>query len=84
VEDVGLHSASDEDVWEFALNEGLTIVTKDSDFRQRTFLRGAPPKMIWPATGNCPTRAIILLLRSSHKAIGAFAQDLESALLVLP
>ena len=32
VRDAGLASAPDEAVWRFALEQGLAIVTKDSDF----------------------------------------------------
>ena len=36
--------------------EGYTIVTKDADFRQRSFLLGPPPKVIWIGLGNCSTQ----------------------------
>ena len=32
VRSVGLASASDQEVWDFAKAEGLTIVSKDADF----------------------------------------------------
>ena len=44
VDSVGLHSRTDIEIWNFAGNNGFTIVTKDDDFRQRSFLSGAPPK----------------------------------------
>ena len=47
VTEVGLSSASDEEVWQFAREEGLTLVSKDSDFHQMSFLRGFPPKVVW-------------------------------------
>ncbi len=43
VRDVGLAPADDEAVWTYAAAHDLVIVSKDSDFRQRSFLRGAPP-----------------------------------------
>jgi len=52
VRDVGLASADDEAVWTFAAQQGLSIVSKDSDFRQRSFVRGHPPKVVWIARGN--------------------------------
>ena len=48
VRDVGLASATDKAVWEYAAREGLVIATKDDDFRQRSYLAGAPPKVVWP------------------------------------
>jgi predicted nuclease of predicted toxin-antitoxin system len=55
VRDVGLARADDAAVWAFAREGGFTIVTKDGDFHQMSFVRGAPPKVIWMRVGNCST-----------------------------
>ena len=48
VRDLGLQAADDEAVWaRAAAADGLVVVTKDDDFRQRSFLRGHPPKVVW-------------------------------------
>jgi predicted nuclease of predicted toxin-antitoxin system len=47
VRDVQLHDAPDQVIWDYAAEHGLTIVTKDADFHQRSFLLGHPPKVIW-------------------------------------
>ena len=83
VRQVGLASANDETVWNHAREHGLLIVTKDDDFRQRSFLHGAPPKVIWVNLGNCRTSEIENLLRNQTDRISAFAADEEAALLVL-
>ncbi len=44
VRDAGLAAADDEAVWAHAGAGGYAIVTKDDDFRQRSFLLGPPPK----------------------------------------
>jgi len=36
--EVGLKSSSDRKVWDYAAEMGYTIITKDADFRQRSFL----------------------------------------------
>jgi predicted nuclease of predicted toxin-antitoxin system len=46
VREVGLRDADDSDVWEYAKLNGFTIVSKDSDFQQRSLLYGSPPKFI--------------------------------------
>ncbi len=46
VRDVGLKSAADRRVWDYAVEMGFAIVTKDADFRQRSFLFGPPPKLV--------------------------------------
>src|SRR5207248_4745835 len=47
VREVGLRDADDFEIWEYAQANGYAIVSKDSDFQQRSLLRGAPPKFVW-------------------------------------
>jgi predicted nuclease of predicted toxin-antitoxin system len=84
VVDVHLDAADDRAVWEFAKEHGLTIVSKDADFRQLSFLFGHPPKTVWLRIGNSPTGVAADLLRSSSLVIAGFLDDAESALLILP
>lgn len=82
--DVGLKSSADRKVWDYAAEKGYTIVTKDADFRrQRSFLLGPPPKIIWIGLGNCSTQEIAELLRGASREIEAFALAEEPAFLVL-
>ena len=81
---VHLDVADDRQVWEFSKTEDLTIVSKDSDFRQLAFLLGSPPKAIWLRIGDASTGRVEALLRSSATAISEFGADPESALLVIP
>ena len=83
VRDVGLARANDAAIWGYARAHGLTIVSKDSDFHQVSFLRGPPPKVIWIRRGNCTTADIKALLRSSLTEILAFGADVEAAFLAL-
>lgn len=80
---VGLASAGDEAVWEYARAGGFVITLKDADFHQRSFLYGAPPKVAWLRRGNCSTRDIELILRTFGSEVAVFAADAESAFLVL-
>lgn len=59
------------------------IVSKDDDFQQRSFLRGAPPKVVWLVVGNATTSEVVTVLREASQAIARFATDAEAALLVL-
>lgn len=81
---VSLEQADDEDIWNYAGSNVLIVVSKDSDFRQRSFLFGPPPKVIWIARGNCSTSEVEMLLRGSRSDILAFDSDPGSALLVIP
>jgi predicted nuclease of predicted toxin-antitoxin system len=84
VREVGLRQADDADVWEYAKQEGFVIVSKDSDFQQRSLLYGSPPKFIWLRVGNCPVKTIEDLLRKYTIAICTFGQDETQAHLMLP
>lgn len=83
VREVGLAASDDAAVWSHARARRLTIVTKDADFHQRSFLFGAPPWVIWIQRGNCSTDEIIGLLRQRSDAIAAFGRDADAAILVL-
>ena len=83
VRDVGLAAADDEAIWAYAVAGGYTIVTKDDDFRQRSFVQGAPPQVIWAKLGNCTTAEVEAVLRVRHADILAFAADRAAALLVV-
>lgn len=83
VRELGLSGADDETVWQRAAVSGFIIVTKDDDFRQRSFLRGHPPKVLWLRLGNCRTSDVAALLRRQYAEIVRFADDSEVALLVL-
>lgn len=56
VHPLGLGEADDIRIWEFAKAEDFVIASKDSDFAAMSVLRGAPPKVIWIALGNCQAR----------------------------
>ena len=44
VRDVGLRGATDARIWQHARAEGFAIVSKDTDFRDRSYVEGFPPK----------------------------------------
>lgn len=62
VREISLNAASDTIIWDYAKRNGYMIVSKDSDFHQRSFVLGYPPKVIWIRRGNCSTKAIELIL----------------------
>ena len=84
VRDLGLRDATDSKIWEYAKQNGFVIVSKDSDFQQRSLLYGHPPKFIWLRVGNCPVKPIEELLRKNSVAIHTFEQDAVISHLMLP
>jgi predicted nuclease of predicted toxin-antitoxin system len=75
VREVGLKATDDPVVWEYAKNNDLMIVSKDSDMHQRSFVFGYPPKVVWVRLGNCSTSDVEKLLRRHFAAIEAFYED---------
>jgi len=73
----------DADVWAHAFEQGYVIVSKDNDFRQRAFLSGPPPKVIWLAVGNASTQQILELLQSKLAELNAFGESPYESLLVV-
>lgn len=57
VRNLGLDSGTtDRAIFDYAGEHGFTILSKDSDFRQLSFVYGAPPKIVWLRIGNCSVR----------------------------
>jgi predicted nuclease of predicted toxin-antitoxin system len=75
VREIGLKAADDPVVWEYAKNNELMIVSKDSDMHQRSFVFGYPPKVVWVRLGNCSTSDVERLLRKHFVVIKAFYKD---------
>lgn len=72
---VGLETASDREVWEYAKDNGFIITTKDSDFNELLLLWGFPPKIVWIQRGNCSTSDIEQLLRENAESIEKMEAD---------
>ena len=83
VRSLQLGRANDDVVWHCALDHGLTIVSKDADFHQLSFVRGHPPKVVWIRRGNCSTEEVEDLLRSAHPGIREIETSREASFLAL-
>lgn len=83
VRDVGLLGAEDRQIWPFAGEHGFLLVSKDTDFYQRSLFFGAPPKVVWLRIGNGPTRVVVDLLRARYLLVRRFAEDRDSTFLTL-
>jgi len=84
VREVGLRDVGDEAIWNYAKQNGFIIVSKDSDFQQRSFLYGHPPKFIWLRVGNCTVKAIEDLLRLHSATLHTFERNATESHLILP
>lgn len=69
VNDLNLHKADDALIWNYARDNGLNIVTKDSDFNDLSFIHGYPPFIIWLKTGNTTTTQVGTILSENYAEI---------------
>lgn len=80
---LGLTTADDIAIWNFAKAKGFVIVSKNSDFQQRSLLYGAPPKFVWLRLGNCSVADSASQLREHAEAIRTFGEDTTQSHLIL-
>jgi predicted nuclease of predicted toxin-antitoxin system len=66
--------AKDSDIWNYALDNGYIIITKDNDFVNLLGINGFPPKVVLLKTGNNSSMALIELLINTKQMI----EDLEN------
>ena len=83
IRDIGLRGAEDDRVWSQARADGYVIVSKDTDFRERSYVEGFPPKVIWLDVDNAGTTAITELLQRERERVERFEAQEESSLLIL-
>jgi predicted nuclease of predicted toxin-antitoxin system len=79
----GLKGAADETLWEYARDNGFTIISKDSDFYDLSLLRGSPPKLVWLRVGNCTRDQLLKLIASHEQYIRALDADTSESVLIL-
>ena len=83
VKTLRLVNSDDVVIWEFAKSNDFVIVSKDSDFHQRSLLYGHPPKFIYLRIGNSPTSKIVQIMRDKFDTISRFVDSEVESILVL-
>lgn len=78
-----LDKSDDVEIWEYARENGYTIVSKDIDFYEIGLVKGSPPKVIWLRCGNTSTKYIEKVLRENYSIIKEFIEDLPQICLEL-
>ena len=61
-------SMKDSEIWHYAMENDLIIVTKDADFSDLVLLNNPPPKVIHIKMGNMKIKAL-------HRAIDGIWED---------
>ncbi len=73
---------TDNEIWEYARQKNLTIITKDSDFSDRIMMSDPPPRVIHIKLGNMKLSLMfeflskhwseVIKLSQNHKLINVF------------
>lgn len=64
-------SWSDEEIWNYAAENSLTIISKDSDFSNRILFATPPPKVIHVKCGNMRLYSFNRFIEANWKNIKA-------------
>jgi predicted nuclease of predicted toxin-antitoxin system len=83
VRDIGMKSANDPAIARVALEQGLTIVSKDADFLALRFVLGEQIRMVWVRLGNGSTDQVEQALRQRRQSIEALAEDPSQVIEIL-
>lgn len=83
VKTLALTNTDDVVIWEYAKSNDFVIVSKDSDFHQRSLVYGHPPKFVYLRIGNSPTSKIVQILRDNFEIIVKFEESKTESILVL-
>ena len=57
--DVGLQTAPDPVIWQYASKSETAIISKDEDFVDRWLVSDTPVRLIWVRKGNCSNEALM-------------------------
>jgi predicted nuclease of predicted toxin-antitoxin system len=79
---------TDEQIWDYATQNNLTIITKDSDFSNRIIFHKPPPKVIHIRFGNMKMREFFTImtatwnditdLNRTYKLVNVFRDRIEA------
>jgi predicted nuclease of predicted toxin-antitoxin system len=83
VSSIGMATATDIAIWQYAKAQGLMLVSLDADFAELAALLGPPPKVVWLRRGNRSTSEIEQVLREHVDTLAAFEADAAAACLEL-
>jgi predicted nuclease of predicted toxin-antitoxin system len=66
---LGLEGASDSEIWQYAKTNGFVIVSRDSDFQERSLVAGHPPQVVWLKIPNRSKTIVLNILLDHHTEI---------------
>ena len=83
-----LNTSPDSEIWQYAKENGMTIVSKDADFSNRILFTSPPPRVIHLRIGNMSMREFyrivtsvweeVILLSAHAKLVIIFKDKIEA------
>ncbi len=77
----------DSEIWDYAQNNNLTIITKDADFSDLILFNDPPPKVIHIRLGNMKMKAFhkaidaiwseVLIMSKNYKLVRVYQDQIE-------
>jgi predicted nuclease of predicted toxin-antitoxin system len=62
---LGLQDAADAEIFQKAQQQGIVIISKDSDFVELLSRYGLPPQLIWVTCGNVTNRQLQIVFNKT-------------------
>jgi len=59
---LGLETVADAEIWRYAKENGFVIVSRDSDFHERSLIEGHPPQVVLLKIPNRSSAAVLNIL----------------------
>ncbi|MBY0611878.1 MAG: DUF5615 family PIN-like protein [Beijerinckiaceae bacterium] len=69
VSEIGLASASDREIWTYALANDAVIVSKDEDFVLLRAASAIGPQIVWVRIGNAASRVLLPRFESAWRSL---------------
>ena len=66
---LGLRDAADAEIFQAAQQQGIVIISKDSDFVEMVSRYGSPPQLIWVTCGNVTNRELHIVFSKTFPEI---------------
>ena len=64
---LGLEGANDSEIWQYAKDNGFVIVSRDSNFQERSLVAGHPPQVVCLKIPNHSKTVVLNILLDHHK-----------------
>jgi predicted nuclease of predicted toxin-antitoxin system len=73
--DVGLGQASDSEIWHYAAERQLVLISKDEDFFHRAARPGALVQLVWVRLGNCRKQRLLTAIAGTWPGVWACLEN---------